>query len=180
MLKWAKDLFPICRSITGRGTRRTLNYFKRINPEFKTINNASQLCALENIMTRLFFKYSILESRIALAPVSGIGKGNPRYLQIQFRFYLSCTIINKMCVFFCRSLIFHFFHLLVKKFFESQNWSWKISRYARNSSRRDIFKSARIYLGKSNFKNVFRDQSPRISEFSVLALHLFLDFHRQN
>ena len=41
MLKWAKDLFPICRSITGNGTRRTLNYFKRINPEFKTIKFSS-------------------------------------------------------------------------------------------------------------------------------------------
>ena len=41
MLKWAKDLFPICRSITGSGTRRTLNYFKRINPEFKTIKFSS-------------------------------------------------------------------------------------------------------------------------------------------
>ena len=37
MLKWAKDLFPICRSITGDGTRITLSYFKKMNPEFKTI-----------------------------------------------------------------------------------------------------------------------------------------------
>ena len=34
MLKWAKDLFPICRSITGDGVRNTLKYFKKINPEF--------------------------------------------------------------------------------------------------------------------------------------------------
>lgn len=33
MLKWAKDLFPICRSITGQGVRDTINYFKKINPE---------------------------------------------------------------------------------------------------------------------------------------------------
>ena len=37
MLKWAKDLYPICRSITGEGTRKTLSYFKKINPEFKNI-----------------------------------------------------------------------------------------------------------------------------------------------
>ena len=37
MIKWAKDLFPICRSITGNGTRRTLSYFKKLNPEFKTL-----------------------------------------------------------------------------------------------------------------------------------------------
>ena len=37
MLKWAKDLFPICRSITGDGTRMTLSYFERINPEFRRL-----------------------------------------------------------------------------------------------------------------------------------------------
>lgn len=37
MIKWAKDLFPICRSITGSGQRETMRYFKRINPDFKTI-----------------------------------------------------------------------------------------------------------------------------------------------
>ena len=37
MIKWAKDLFPICRSITGNGTRKTLSYFKKLNPEFKTL-----------------------------------------------------------------------------------------------------------------------------------------------
>ena len=37
MIKWAKDLYPICRSITGNGTRRTLSYFKKLNPEFKTL-----------------------------------------------------------------------------------------------------------------------------------------------
>ena len=37
MIKWAKDLFPICRSITGNGQRKTMKYFKKINPEFKTI-----------------------------------------------------------------------------------------------------------------------------------------------
>ena len=33
MYLWAKDLFPICRSITGPGTRKTLRYIKKIIPE---------------------------------------------------------------------------------------------------------------------------------------------------
>ncbi len=37
MIKWAKDLFPLCRSLTGEGTRRTLQYFKKINKEFKIL-----------------------------------------------------------------------------------------------------------------------------------------------
>ena len=37
MLKWAKDLFSICRSITGNGTRMTLSYFEKINPEFRRL-----------------------------------------------------------------------------------------------------------------------------------------------
>ncbi len=37
MIKWAKDLFPLCRSLTGEGTRKTLNYFKNLNKEFKII-----------------------------------------------------------------------------------------------------------------------------------------------
>ena len=37
MIKWAKDLFPLCRSLTGEGTRKTLSYFKNINSEFKVI-----------------------------------------------------------------------------------------------------------------------------------------------
>ena len=37
MLKWAKELFPFCRSITGNGTRKTLQYFKKLNPEFRKI-----------------------------------------------------------------------------------------------------------------------------------------------
>ncbi len=35
MIKWAKDLFPLCRSLTGSGTRETLQYFKRLNPELE-------------------------------------------------------------------------------------------------------------------------------------------------
>jgi len=37
MLRWAKDLFPLCRSLTGKGTSRTLRYFKNINKEFKIL-----------------------------------------------------------------------------------------------------------------------------------------------
>ena len=37
MIKWAKDLFPLCRSLTGKGTQKTLRYFKKINPEFKIL-----------------------------------------------------------------------------------------------------------------------------------------------
>jgi aminopeptidase-like protein len=32
---WAKDLFPICRSITGPGVRETLQYIQKILPELK-------------------------------------------------------------------------------------------------------------------------------------------------
>ena len=38
MIKWAKDLFPLCRSLTGDGTRKTLRYFQNINNEFKILN----------------------------------------------------------------------------------------------------------------------------------------------
>ena len=38
MMKWIKDLFPVNRSLTGRGVDFTLNYFKKINPEFSVIN----------------------------------------------------------------------------------------------------------------------------------------------
>ena len=35
LIKWAKDLFPICRSITGDGTRETIRYIKKnINGNF--------------------------------------------------------------------------------------------------------------------------------------------------
>ena len=37
MIKWAKDLFPLCRSLTGEGTQKTLRYFLNINPEFKIL-----------------------------------------------------------------------------------------------------------------------------------------------
>jgi len=43
MIKWAKDLFPLCRSLTGKGTQKTLRYFKKINPEFKIFKFKSGL-----------------------------------------------------------------------------------------------------------------------------------------
>ena len=29
MIKWAKELFPLCRSLIGEGNRETLKYFKK-------------------------------------------------------------------------------------------------------------------------------------------------------
>jgi len=37
MFQWAKDLFPLNRSLTGNGTRKTLRYIKKIIPEMKII-----------------------------------------------------------------------------------------------------------------------------------------------
>tara|TARA_B110000971_G_scaffold144068_1_gene147197 strand:+ start:684 stop:1967 length:1284 start_codon:yes stop_codon:yes gene_type:complete len=38
MYNWARDIFPICRSITGKGVRDTLKYFKNIVPELEIKN----------------------------------------------------------------------------------------------------------------------------------------------
>ncbi len=35
MLKWMKDLWDYPRSLTGHGTRSTLEYLKNINPDLK-------------------------------------------------------------------------------------------------------------------------------------------------
>lgn len=35
MYRWAKELFPVCRSLTGNGVRFTLEYFKKILPDLK-------------------------------------------------------------------------------------------------------------------------------------------------
>ena len=37
MYKWANDLFPICRSITGKGVRQTFDILKKYQPKLKTI-----------------------------------------------------------------------------------------------------------------------------------------------
>ena len=29
MIKWAKDLYPLCRSLIGKGNRETIKYFKK-------------------------------------------------------------------------------------------------------------------------------------------------------
>ncbi len=37
LFEHVKKLFPICRSITGKGTRKTLEYFEKYHPEYKRI-----------------------------------------------------------------------------------------------------------------------------------------------
>ena len=38
ILSWAKTIFSYNRSLTGEGVRKTLNFFKRINPELKILS----------------------------------------------------------------------------------------------------------------------------------------------
>ena len=38
MLKWAKELFPLCRSITGKGLRNTISFLRKINSELKVLS----------------------------------------------------------------------------------------------------------------------------------------------
>jgi len=38
IMEWATDLFPLCRSITGEGLRKSLRYLKKIVPEMKIKN----------------------------------------------------------------------------------------------------------------------------------------------
>ena len=51
LTKWGKDLFPICRSITGKGTRKTINYIK------KNVNNNFLLKAVKS--NQSFFDWKI-------------------------------------------------------------------------------------------------------------------------
>ena len=57
MLKWAKDLFPIHRSITGEGTRKTLSYFEKINPEFKRLKYKTGQKIFFNPESNNLFRY---------------------------------------------------------------------------------------------------------------------------
>ena len=45
MYKWAVDLFPVNRSITGKGVRETLSYIRSIIPELeiKSINSGEKV-----------------------------------------------------------------------------------------------------------------------------------------
>ena len=61
MFNWAKDLFPICRSITGEGVRKTLNYCKKIHDEIK-IKKIS--CPVKKYMIGLFLMSGILKMRM--------------------------------------------------------------------------------------------------------------------
>ena len=38
ILSWAKTIFSYNRSLTGEGVRKTLNFFKKINPELKILS----------------------------------------------------------------------------------------------------------------------------------------------
>lgn len=45
VLKWAKDIFNYNRSLTGEGTKKTLEYFKKINPSLKILSfKSGQKC----------------------------------------------------------------------------------------------------------------------------------------
>jgi len=41
LLEHARELFPICRSLTGEGTRKTLSYFEAYHPELERLTFAS-------------------------------------------------------------------------------------------------------------------------------------------
>ena len=38
MLKWAKSLFPLCRSLTGKGTQQTLYPYQNLNKKISSRN----------------------------------------------------------------------------------------------------------------------------------------------
>ena len=42
MYKVITDLFPVCRSITGPGIKKSLKYFELLNPKFKRIKFKSR------------------------------------------------------------------------------------------------------------------------------------------
>jgi len=63
MIKWAKDIFPLSRSLTGKGTLKTLHYFKKIHKDLKIIsfNSGTKVfdwvIPLEWEITDAFFKH---------------------------------------------------------------------------------------------------------------------------
>ena len=66
MWKWSQDLFPVCRSITGPGVRKTLNYLKKIIPNLKIFNIRSE---------KKFFDWRVPhEWKISDAYISGSNK----------------------------------------------------------------------------------------------------------
>ena len=50
MLKWAKDLFPICRSLAGPGNRQTLKYFFEWNSQVIKGFSAKIVCEKQFLM----------------------------------------------------------------------------------------------------------------------------------
>jgi len=52
MYSWMKELFPVCRSITGNGIRYSLNYFEKINPEFKRLKFKSGIKVFDWIIPK--------------------------------------------------------------------------------------------------------------------------------
>jgi len=41
MYSWAVDLFPLCRSLTGKGTLETLEYLQNLVPQLKILSVSS-------------------------------------------------------------------------------------------------------------------------------------------
>ena len=44
MMKWIKDVYSFNRSITGQGTRDTLNYFEKMNSKITKIHDILADC----------------------------------------------------------------------------------------------------------------------------------------
>ena len=65
MMLWLKDLFPICRSLTGRGTYETIRYLQRINSNLKIISFNSGKKVFDWVIPKeLFFGIPLLVSLV--------------------------------------------------------------------------------------------------------------------